>query len=224
MSGHLARPVVVELAGPAGAGKTSTLAQLVRGAGSVEPLRITLDEYAAAAITLLPSLARLAIGPPRVGWKDMKRTVFLAAAASACARAKRRGGASAWVLDEGPVYMLARMRVLRGPDPEPPALRAVLQRLRARLARDLDLIVLLDAPDAVLTRRIESRRQPPPSPVQGPDLVAFLSRYRTIFDQVVAEFRAHAPVAVVRIDTGAASQDSVAQQIRGLLGTAAAAA
>jgi hypothetical protein len=196
----------------------------MRGDGAIERLHVPLHLYIASAFGLLPTFARLCAASPAMQMKDMKRMVFLAAAARAVERARHRGACSTLLLDEGPIYMLARMRMLRGPALEVPAVRAWMQSTVAWWARELDLIVLLDAPDAQLVRRIRTRSQPPPIVANDDrELLGFLARYRVVFEQITGELSAAGTVRVVRIGTEAAAE-SVARRIRGLLPQSAAAA
>ena len=106
------------------------------------------------------------------------------------------------LLDEGPVYTLSWLQVIgharfRG---SPPV--AVWRRTLERWARSLDAIVILDAPDSVLSDRIRKRQKPhlvKDSPVW--EVSAFATAYRLALEGVLVNLKAmHGGPPVLRLD------------------------
>src|SRR5207253_8094260 len=91
------------------------------------------------------------------------------------------------VLDEGPVFALAWLqvfgaeRLLRST-----AYKRWVQRTLADWARVLDAVVLVDAPDPVLSQRIRARVKPHLVKDQSDQqITAFAARFRAAFASVI---------------------------------------
>ena len=182
---------VVEIVGPAGAGK-STLYQALRGRDNLH-----LDNF--------PDVRRLANLP-----------FFLWNGARVIGSLRRLGGLSrrelAWmailrgwpvllqksdsrvtVLDQGPVYLLTELREFGPASLRTSAADSLWRDLSARWSHTLDLIVWLDADDADLLERIRSREKA--HIVKGAsdeETLSFLNRYRAAYERVMADL--HAPI------------------------------
>jgi hypothetical protein len=155
------RALVVEVMGPAAAGKTSLVRTLrahddrIRAGFQVPRFRWFPIVMGKVAI-LFPSWLLHYRRDRWFTWNEMKSMAFLDAWLRV-ARRRTSAEAVATVLDHGPVYRLARLREF-GP--------AITQSDRFqrwwRGSLDgwlsaLDIVVSLDAPDEVLLRRVEAR-------------------------------------------------------------------
>lgn len=175
---------VVELVGPAAAGKTSLRRALaLRSAGAQTSLHLRWPKFVPAAVGLTPTL--LAVHRPFRGllWKEMKRMVYVGTLRRALGRA---AGARPVILDEGPIYMLARLRVFGEDRLGSPAFERWWREAVRQWAVALTLIVRLDAPDAVLIQRLRSRDQSHPLRGHGDEAISrFLQAYRDAYDAVI---------------------------------------
>ncbi|HXF83162.1 MAG TPA: hypothetical protein VNN19_10465 [bacterium] len=124
----------------------------------------------------------------------------------------------ALVLDEGPVFTLSRLHLF-APDV---VLRTSWSRwLDAAIeawARALDIVILLDAPDPVLARRIR-RRSKPHLVKNGTDhdMAVFAASYRAAFAHVLRALAAHGGPPVVRITTADEPVEQLAEQVLAVL-------
>ena len=207
-----ARRLVVELVGPAAAGKTSLILALGAGDRRLRAgLRVPRQRHVATALALAPTF--LALHRPYGGllWKEMKRITYLGSLYRLLQGGRPMGDGTV-VLDEGAVYMLARLQVFGADRIRSAAYARWWRGAIEAWARRLDLIVWLDAPDAVLRERLRGRRQPHPArelPDDGID--RFIGSYRESYRRVVrALVEARGPeVLVIRTD-----RESVAQIAR----------
>jgi hypothetical protein len=201
---------IVEIIGPAGAGKTTLFKQLGQYSEKIRlmpipDVRKTADApfFVNYGLQLLPDLFHLnrRTGRPinrrefawmsiLMGWPDILQKEV---------RKKHQ----LILLDQGPVYLLAEMRefgpeYLRGEDAS-----HFWQKIYCRWAATLDLIVWLDAEDIYLLERIQARAKEhvvkhEPAPV----VYDFLARYRNAYDDVISSLNTctNGP-RVLRFDT-----------------------
>lgn len=148
-------------------------------------LRPPRHRHLSAAIGLAPTF--LALHRPYRGllWKEMKRITYLS---TMCRLLEdpQGSGTGVVVLDEGPVYMLARLLVYGDDRIRSVAFERWWRDAIEQWATTLDMVVWLDAPDPVLTHRLRTRQQS--HPVRGlPDeaITEFLSSYRTAYNRVI---------------------------------------
>jgi len=208
---------VVELAGPAGAGKSTVLAALLAREPALRP-RPRSRGWRAAALALahLAALAPLAASlarraTPRVARETLRYLLRLRTYHALTVRELRRAR-GAIVLDEGPVFTLARLAAFPAGGPAT-RLDAYRTAWRERWARTLDLVVWLDAPDAVLVSRIRGRGKA--HRVKRADDAAaaeFLRRYRAAYAGVLAELEA-AGVRVLALDTQRETPEAAAERV-----------
>mgnify|MGYP005848819461 CR=1 FL=1 len=208
------RGAVVEVMGPAGAGKTSLAQALARmdprvRVGFDVARRAWFPRVLSAHVRLLPPwLARRPRGR-WFTWNELKSMAFLEAWLPAARRAEP---GTVTVVDHGPVYRLAR---LAGSGPEVVAserFRRWWDRCLVGWLDVLDLVVHLDAPDEALLERVERRghwflgaERP-----QG-EKRAFLDRYRAWFEAVLAS--ADARLRVLRLRSDRMGPEDLAREV-----------
>jgi predicted ATPase len=201
-----ARPLVVELVGAAGAGKSTLVAELRRRDASVRWLQRARQgdaraDVARQAVGFAPAWLAAASRSPRYAWDNARFFLRLAALEPVVRRAAAAGPGTV-ILEHGPVFTLARLRAFEDA-PMPAPLRRYAARRVARWARILDLVIALDAPLDVLAERIHSRDKD--HAMRGRDeeqLRHFVDRYRAAFAGVLADLAAAGgpPVLTLRSD------------------------
>lgn len=186
--------MLVELAGPAGAGKTTLLRELVArerpSCAGLAPRSLRDAPHAVgAACSSLAALAELAMHGPTPRREHARHLVRLGAL-RARVRAASRAHAIV-LLDEGPVYSLARLHAAGACGAAGSALERGWRRALSYWRGALDTIVWIDAPNGVLADRIRSRRKPHRAK-HAPDaqLVGFLDGYRRAYGVVLAQLTA----------------------------------
>lgn len=196
------RAVIVELVGPAGAGKT-TLARGVSAVDSTVRSGLSLwglpkRRLVRSAIALLPTIlgAGLDRSPLRAGEiAQMIRLGALRHVVEAEASKHR-----VIILDEGPVFALSWLDMFfaRNGDQVPAAWR---RRVIEDWAKLLDVVVFIDATDITLANRIRTRDKPHMvKDLSDAEIFGFSAGFRRAFERAIAEL-AHAEGGHVVVDT-----------------------
>jgi shikimate kinase len=214
-------PMLIELVGPAGAGKSSLMTSLRARDAAIRPnVAIPRWQYVPDALGLAPAFMKFHSPCRRLFWKEMKRMLHLATL-HRIVTAQGHGNSGTRVFDEGPVYMLARMLQLGADRFDNEALRHSWEEAAQRWARILRLIVWLDADSATLARRIRSRPGPPPvNDTRDVSLIPFLDRYRACYAEVLQAMTTDGRgPAVITFDTGRSSVHAIAERLIAVVGT-----
>jgi thymidylate kinase len=208
------RPLVVELVGPAGAGKSSLLLALGAGDRKLRAgLRVPRQRHLATALTLTPTF--LALHRPYRGllWKEMKRITYLG---SLYELLQERSGANAGtvLLDEGAVYMLARLEVLGAERTHSAAYARWWHGAIEAWSRTLDLIVWLDAPDPVLRDRLRRRAQSHPVKRRPDEAIdRFIASYRDSYRHVIRSLMEARGPRLLTVRTDQEDVECIARQL-----------
>lgn len=212
-------PRLIELAGPAGVGK-STVVQALQDSREAVPGTI----WGLPALSLLGNGARLL--PTLAGfwwdagsllWDESRHMVRL----RTLYRRVRTGEDAVspmLVFDEGPVFALAWLRGFGHESLRGDTSAAWWEATLRQWAGKIDVIVVLDAPDAQLAQRINARSTW--HEVKGaslPEITAWMGRFRNALEWVLAGLTAHGGPRVVRISTDQDSPEHIADQVRSAL-------
>jgi hypothetical protein len=193
-----ARPRIIELIGPAGAGKSEVCAQLARVPGVLctSIWNVPLTELAWATACTIPSAATLV----RRARAPLSRELRHIARLRALLNFLDRDELNAYrciVLDEGPIYTLSWLHVIGHQAFADFRTNSWRHYIAALWAATLDEVVWLDAPDKVLAHRLRSRaKRHVMSNASDRSVTAFSMRYRTAFNSALAVVQQHGRVAV----------------------------
>lgn len=215
------RPFVVEILGPAGAGKTAVSAVLnSRGAGikaGITVWGLPLYSLMLSGFTSLPDLIRLGFDRWRVNTEELKQVVRLTALHRLLMQ-DVNGDPVRWYtalfLDEGIIFELAKPRADIGIGLTNGGLKRWEQNMLDRWSGTLDAVIWLDAPDTVLVERIRTRAKHHRMKNE-PDheIFDFLKRYRAAFEFVISELMRRGNIQVARIRTEDLDAETLADEI-----------
>ena len=155
------RPLVVELVGPAGAGKSSLLRTLGQRNRMITALssyrgRIGyLPVWVGTALWKLPRLLPACRTVPGISRKELRLMVHLMSMHRLLDRVRPRER-RVTVLDQGPVYMLTRLWCCGLDKADDRTIVTWWNAMLSYWASRLQLVVWLDAPTAILVERIRS--------------------------------------------------------------------
>jgi deoxyadenosine/deoxycytidine kinase len=208
-----ARRSIIELVGPAGAGKTTVRRLLAAkyGISGRGVWRMPTHRLVRSAMRLFPVSLKLWAGARTLAWEETKHIIRLDALFELLhatnGRATRR-----WILDEGPVFVFAWLRTMgleaAGPERFGDWWKSELTRWR----RAVDVIVMLDASNEILTERIRAREKVHLVKTTSDSAAAqFLDRYRAAYADTIADFTVGDSLGpeVVRLRTDAQLPDAI---------------
>lgn len=213
-------PQIIELVGPAGAGKSSLVRLLSQrnnhlASGADIALRQPgqLLRFSTTAPRLLPLLLQAGQAGRRFTWNEIKALIYLQGWHRIYIQQARRQGGIV-LLDHGPVFKLATLQAFGPERLHGPVGLAWWQQMVRQWGSVLDLIVWLDAPDSVLAERINRRDQR--HAVKGraqAEVQHFLARYRVAYQDVLERLATMGGPMVVRYDTSQLTIDQVCDNI-----------
>ena len=221
-AGHASRrPLIVEVVGPAGAGKSSLVRALRAGDDTIRRSRslraADVALIARRAPRWLPIMSRLALTSPGIARQYARHLVRIEAMDALFPR-DTAAGAGVVLLDEGPVFSMALMLAFNEDARGYGTVAEHVVRSANRWASMLDAVVWLDADDAVLTRRIQSREKAHRIKEAAAETAReFLRRYRRAYDTVATRLAAAGTVSIIRIDTATTSTAAIAARVRATL-------
>lgn len=214
----------VEIVGVAGSGK-STLSRALRseyGCHVADSLHTKLPGHWPYVVHGLPRVAPFLAASvrdrPLLSWDELKFVLYVAEW-DRFLRAEYRDRPGVVVLDQGPMFALARLLWGGKPVTRHPSFEEWLRRMVGHWSHELDAIVLLDAPDAVLLERIDAREQRHDAKgVSSHEGLELLGRHREAYGRVFELVESLGGTRVLRYDTATMPPDRIAAEIVELLG------
>lgn len=219
-----AKTQAVEIVGVAGAGK-STLTRALRsdyGCHVADSLHTKLPghwPYVAHGLPrVVPFFAASLRDRPALSWDELKFVLYVVEW-DRFLRAEYRDRMGVVVLDQGPLFALACLLWGRKPATRHGPFEAWLRRMADHWSRELDAIVVLDAPDAVLLERIDAREQRHDAKgVPSHQGLELLERHREAYGRVFQLVENHGSARVLRFDTATMPPARIADALADLLG------
>lgn len=199
----LSAPGALEVVGPPGAGKSSLAAALANhsnGVRVVKRYRATrhLPWMLWSGLAVAPAILRDPAGHS-LSLQQLRWMVRVEAGSRMLER--RHPRRTAIVFDQGPIYTLGRLSNVFAPTHNDPLAHWRQAKMR-QLAAHIDLVVVLDAPDVVLMRRIRSRSKAHPIK-DTPARAAFsaLMHDRAVLAVVLGELACQHRPRVLQLDS-----------------------
>jgi len=211
---------LIELIGPAGAGKSSLLRELRRQDPTLsifaDRLRVrepqNLPFYLSSGAAALPTVLRSAWQERWYTREELSRMLYLVGMHRVFQRRLQRHGVT--VIDQGPIFELTHLRAFGPARLHSYAFASWWRGLYRRWASLFKLVVWLDAPDEILIPRVRHREQAHViKHYSEADAQALLTRYRHSFRNVMEQLQHHAPIPVLSFTTNQMSVEEIAHHM-----------
>lgn len=208
-------PFLVELAGPAGVGKT-TLSRALLGRGGVVTAAIwglPALSLIGNGVRLLPSLLENCRRSGSLLWDESRHMVRLVTLHRALAGANP-ASPQVVLFDEGPIFALAWLRGFGHEIMRSEASEAWWRDTLRSWAELMDVVVVVEANDALLARRIRTRPHGHEvKELSDPEIVAWMARFRAALSWVLAGLAAEGGPAVLRVTTDREPPEMLAERV-----------
>jgi deoxyadenosine/deoxycytidine kinase len=218
-------PLVVEIIGPAGAGKTTLMRALSQRDQRFQPdIRLSkmrqFPFFISNTVSLLPTYLRQYRHSRWFNRRETRSMAYLRAGLHVLEQQASNNG-MVIVLDHGPIYRLAFLRAL-GPEitTSQPYKRWWASLLNQWTAT-LDIVIWIDAPNVILLERIRARDQWHTIKEKSEqEAYEYLTHYRTFLEQIIAESVTDGQVTLLRFDTNQESVGQIADKVLATFGSA----
>lgn len=199
--------LVVELVGPAAAGKSSLIRALTqsneRFKVGVAPRRRRIRDilnFASNALLLLP----IFLGQYRNGrwftWEEIKDLVFLKGWHHSFRRQAANG--SITLVENSPIFKLTRLHAFGPENMMGQSFDLWWASMLKQWGNTVDMVIWLDAPDEILVERVHARgRWHRIMGMSGKEANQFLARYRQSYERILPAFTANYGIRLIRLDT-----------------------
>ena len=207
-------PILVELTGPAGVGKT-TLSRALLGRGGIAQGAIwglPVHSLLGNGVRLLPSLLENCRRSGSLLWDESRHMVRLATLHRTLNGAKP--SARMLLFDEGPVFALAWLRGFGHEVMRSKASEAWWETTLRDWAELIDAVVVVEANDALLARRIRTRPHAHEvKELSDGEIVAWMARFRAALSWVLAGLAAEGGPTVLRVTTDREPPEILAERV-----------
>ncbi len=213
---------MAEVIGPAGAGKTTLLRALSQRdkrivPGIRLPKTVSIPILIRDTMALSPTFLRYYRHSRWFTWGETRSMVYLRGWHQVLER-HVPGNDSVTVLDQGPIFRLALLREFGPEFTNSDVYTKWWNNMLNQWVATLHLGIWLDAPDAVLLQRLNSRSEL--HRVKGQpeqDAYQFFGRYRTSYQQVIERMKASDGPRLLSVDTHQTPVDEIVDRVLGAL-------
>lgn len=212
------RALLVEIIGPAGAGKTTVLHALRNRHESIQPgLGLSrfnkIPFFISNTFSMLPTYLRHYRGSRWFTWRESRSMVYLQAGLHVLQK-KQPDRRVVTLLDHGPLYRLATLTEFGPAMSTSRRYRQWWAKMFRRWAATLDMIIWLDAPNATLLERIRDRERWHMIKEEGDtEANEFLTRYRRTMERLIAETVTDQTQPLLRFDTSQEPVEEIADRV-----------
>jgi len=213
-------PLIIELVGLAGSGKTTLSRALSRRSEKIQlgaEIELRKLKHIPVFVRNTPSLLPIILHRSRYSrgftWEEIKYLVYLKGWPHVLGQQAAYAG-SAILLDHGPVFKLATLNAFGPEYLKTESIQAWWNSMFNQWASTVDIVIWLDAPDPILEKRINSRNQR--HAVKGKtetEVLRFLARYRISYEQILAKLMTDRGPALFQFDTSQTTIEQVVDEV-----------
>jgi broad-specificity NMP kinase len=211
-------PRLVELAGPAGVGKSTISHTLRRRCAATQGTiwGLPVLPLLGNGVQMVPTLLGLWLHSRSLLWDESRHMVRLRTLQRDLL--KEQVANTQVVFDEGPIFALAWLRGFGHESMRSDVSDAWWRLTLSQWARTVDIIVVLDAPDSVLAHRIRTRPMwHEVKQASDPEISIWMARFRAALNWVLAGLAVEGGPAVIRMTTDQEQPERIAERVAAAL-------
>jgi len=215
-------PLIIELVGLAGSGKTTLSHALNRRSEKIQlgaEIELRKLKHIPVFVRNTPPLLPIILHRSRYSrwftWEEIKYVVYLKGWPHVLGQQQQAAhGDEAILLDHGPVFKLATLNAFGPEYLKTEKVKTWWNNMFKQWASRVDIIIWLDAPDTILEQRINSRNQR--HAVKGKtktEVLQFLARYRMSYEEILAKLMTDQGPVLFQFDTSQTSIEQVVEEV-----------
>jgi shikimate kinase len=212
------KSLIVEIIGPAGAGKTTLFHALEKfepeiQAESLPPvwnLRY-IPFFVKNTLLLTPTFARLSGKGDRILTRRELAWMAMLRGWPKILKKKAQGDHKVIILDQGPIFLMAILSEFGPKSLRSSNIQGYWGEIEEQWTHTLNMVICLDTSDDILMKRIRTRRDEHlVKDKTDQEIIDFLAKYRAAYDRLINSFVAHnRDIRILRMDTGKNSSEEI---------------
>jgi shikimate kinase len=215
------RAMIVEIVGPAGAGKTTLFQALEKNDPrfQAEPLPPVWDFWYLSffikyILLLVPTLFRLRANEVKKLSRQELAWMAMLLGWPQLLRKKVESNHKVFLLDQGPIFLMAILSEFGPEGLRNPDINGYWEKVYERWTNTLDIVIWLDAADEILINRIRTRRADHiVKHKSDQEIKEFLAKYRVAYDRLLTLLMKNNHIQVIRLDTNKYSANDLVHYI-----------
>jgi deoxyadenosine/deoxycytidine kinase len=216
-------PLVIEIVGPAGAGKTTLMHVLCERHKQIRqgvsyPKISRLPFFVDNTAMLLPTYLQHYRHSRWFTWKEIRAMINLRLWHQILAHQYNSRNLETTLFDHGPIFRLAHLHEFGPEVTKSPVFEQWWNRVLDQWINTLDVVIWLDAPNEILLDRVHGRGHGYLSrELALSEGHEFLNRYRKAYEQILAKFAINPELTLLHFKTDQKSPDQIANEITAAL-------
>lgn len=212
------RPIVAEIIGPAGVGKSTLLQTLSQSSNEVQidiPLTKIkcIKPFIDNNFALLPIYFRYYRHTRWFNNTETRSMVYLKAW-QRLIEGQATNIHSVTVLDHGPIFRLVLLREFGPEITHSQRYQEWWREMFKKWSDTLNFVIWLDAPDEILMERIQTRSVSHRMKEKSEqEIFSFLKRYRTAYERFMAQLLIHQDQEILKFDTSHKTPEEMADEV-----------
>jgi len=216
------KSLIVEIIGPAGAGKTTLFHALEKFDPEIQTVYLPpvwnlryIPFFVKNILLLTPTLVRLSGKGDRILTRRELAWMAMLRGWPKILKKKAQGDHKVIILDQGPIFLMAILSEFGPKSLRSSSIQGYWEEVEEQWTRTLNMVICLDTSDEILMRRIRTRRDEHlVKDKTDQEMIDFLAKYRTAYDRLINSFLANnRDIRIIRMDTGKNSSEEILNNV-----------